>query len=326
MYFDFEFNLIRQTQEWLSNLNWLMHGVTDLGYGQFYYFCGALIFWCFSRRLGLRLLFISAISWAFNCLLKLSFHAPRPFWVDASVFNGVSHGGYGLPSGHAQSAMVFWGFLVHAGKRKIIWFGCGVMIFLIGLSRIYLGVHFPNQVIVGWIIGLGLIFVYLKNEERFFQWFSERRMIIQILTPLLISAFVIGIGLLIRWIFQDWTTPDLWIRMAPDTFKPWRLSNPFSVYSPVVSGAQVAGVLLGCVAGRHLVSLSGQRSWQKVLLKTVLGMLVLYGIYWLSRYWISVPRNWNFLVLVWRYIWSIVGGFWITGGAPLLFRKLGLEE
>lgn len=326
MYLNVELELIRQVQAWIPSLDWLMHAVTEIGYGKFYYFCGALIFWTVSRRLGFRLLFLSAFSWSLNCLLKLGFHAPRPFWVDSSVFNGVSHGGYGLPSGHAQSAVVFWGLLAQDGRRKFIWAGCGIMIFLIGLSRIYLGVHFPNQVIVGWVIGLCLVIACLFFEARFFQWFSSRRKLTQAMIPLLISGGIIGMGFLIRWIFQDWTTPEMWITNAPDTFKPWRLANPFSVYSPVIAGSQVAGILLGCVAGRHFISLDGQRTWGKIFIKAALGMLVLGGIYWLAKYRINVPQEWNFIILVYRYILSLAGGFWITGGAPLLFHKLGLEE
>lgn len=91
-----------------------------------------------------------------NYLLKLTFQRPRPHFaalVDAS--------GYSFPSGHAMVSAVFYGFLAY-----LIWLnirnlsirycgaiGLGILILLIGVSRIYLGVHYPSDVLAGFAAG-----------------------------------------------------------------------------------------------------------------------------------------------------------------------------
>src|SRR5215467_9665219 len=86
--------------------------------------------------------------------LKLSFHRLRPV-----PFVGTAPTTYSFPSGHALSSFCFYGVL--AGLlcariqsrviRALIWTGAGALVLAIGLSRIYLGVHYPTDVIAGYI-------------------------------------------------------------------------------------------------------------------------------------------------------------------------------
>jgi undecaprenyl-diphosphatase len=91
----------------------------------------------------------------------------------------ISHSGYAFPSGHALISMVFYGFIgyclvhvMHKSWQKWLT-GCiaGVVIFMIGFSRIYLGVHWASDVIGGWLAGgailILLILIFKKIQERF---------------------------------------------------------------------------------------------------------------------------------------------------------------
>ena len=88
--------------------------------------------------------------------LKEGFALARP----PEELHLVSVSGFGFPSGHAQMAMVVWGWFGHHYNRII---SASVMIFMVGFSRIYLGVHMPHQIIGGWAVGfvvfMGWIFV-----------------------------------------------------------------------------------------------------------------------------------------------------------------------
>jgi undecaprenyl-diphosphatase len=88
--------------------------------------------------------------------LKLAFHRPRPV-----AYFGTSPSSFSFPSGHALGAFCFYGVLTailaaRAKERKAkwcIWAGAALLIGMIGFSRIYLGVHYPSDVIAGYCAG-----------------------------------------------------------------------------------------------------------------------------------------------------------------------------
>ena len=89
-------------------------------------------------------------------VLKLSFHRPRP-----AAFFGVAPSSYSFPSGHALGSLCFYGILasvlsdrMRPGKQKFfVWLAAAFLVAMIGLSRIYLGVHYPSDVIAGYLAG-----------------------------------------------------------------------------------------------------------------------------------------------------------------------------
>jgi membrane-associated phospholipid phosphatase len=89
-------------------------------------------------------------------VLKLSFHRPRPV-----AFFGVAPSSYSFPSGHALGSLCFYGILaavlsdrMRSGKQKfVVWLAAALLVAMIGLSRIYLGVHYPSDVIAGYLAG-----------------------------------------------------------------------------------------------------------------------------------------------------------------------------
>jgi undecaprenyl-diphosphatase len=104
--------------------------------------------------------------------LKLAFHRARP----VPFFGGVPHT-YSYPSGHALSSLCFYGVLAglccariqSRAARILIWIAGGVLIVGIGLSRIYLGVHYPTDVIAGYLAGAlwvsTLLFPVLRHAK-----------------------------------------------------------------------------------------------------------------------------------------------------------------
>jgi len=121
--------------------------------------CGFL--WAMRERVGVLLLVIALVGGdAFNRLLKDAFGRPRPelFMLETPFARPVSAS---FPSGHATASMVLYLALAYllarlGGRGAFRWVViavAGLLILLIGLSRMYLGVHYPSDVLAGYIFG-----------------------------------------------------------------------------------------------------------------------------------------------------------------------------
>lgn len=103
-------------------------------------------------------------SFIFNFLLKQVFYRTRPF-----DFSLVEQGGLSYPSGHSMVTMSMYltiAFLLSRNKdnktKRDIYMGTGIFIVLMGISRMYLGVHWPTDIIGGFIMGY-LLYYYSIN-------------------------------------------------------------------------------------------------------------------------------------------------------------------
>ena len=102
---------------------------------------------------------------ALNVLLKQLVQRPRP-----DGFRLIAETGYSFPSGHSMVAMAFYGLLAwmvwhYERDRFVRWLcviGFGLVIALIGISRIYLGVHYASDVIAGFCVSLIWLALYTK--------------------------------------------------------------------------------------------------------------------------------------------------------------------
>ncbi|HHZ18936.1 MAG TPA: phosphatase PAP2 family protein [Firmicutes bacterium] len=128
--------------------------MSRLGEVVFYLPFIAIVYWCGSRRSGARLVLAIFFSGMVNTGLKLLFMRPRPIGVEGvrSLYTG-SAGGTSFPSGHTQQSAAFWRTLVLLYPRRLwAWLGT-LIVLLVGISRIYLGVHWPSDVLAGLVIG-----------------------------------------------------------------------------------------------------------------------------------------------------------------------------
>ena len=145
--------------------------VTDLGYHTFYYLVIAPLFWVVDRRRAGILFLLILASGLLNTEAKLLFHTPRPDPHLARVLDlrPYRSGSNAFPSGHAQNAVVFWMYLSWWVGRR--WFSglALTMVVLICFSRLYLGVHFPIDIIGGLVIGSATIALLPPVLERWSQ-------------------------------------------------------------------------------------------------------------------------------------------------------------
>jgi len=151
--------------EWINsirspNLTIFFQYVTWLGYKDFLFLFVPFCFWFFDRKVfGTFTLFVF-ISALINTYLKDFFQDPRPDVIlNIDPWASPVDLSYGFPSGHAQLAIVIWGFLFLNTKNIFLKILFVFLILTISLSRIYLGVHDISDVIGGIIFGLISIFL-----------------------------------------------------------------------------------------------------------------------------------------------------------------------
>lgn len=144
-----------QRTPWLDGL---MSAITELGDETIFMLAGLVILWCVNKRWGFRFLLVGLTGSIMNQLLKAIFLIPRS-WVQDPSFTIVESAragatGYSFPSGHTQSAATLFGTLAMWSRKWWSTLLCVVMVLLVGLSRMYLGVHTPLDVGVSLLTGV----------------------------------------------------------------------------------------------------------------------------------------------------------------------------
>ncbi len=135
-----------------------------------------------TRKIGITMLGAIVIGALItNITVKPLVARPRPFYDESSIFytwwkaaGAVPESGYSFPSGHATASMAAMMAFFLAGNKKYSWTGF-ILALLIGFSRIYLCVHYPSDVLFGFIVGIiagslsflivWLAYKYLKDTK-----------------------------------------------------------------------------------------------------------------------------------------------------------------
>lgn len=127
----------------------------------------AIVYWCVSKSFGTFLLMGWSANRLVNGVLKVTACAYRPWIRDASIVpygNAMTTAtGYSFPSGHSMNgATVFGGVAVRKDMPKVLRIVMGAIVVLIAFSRIFLGVHTPQDIIVGALAGLLVMWLVFK--------------------------------------------------------------------------------------------------------------------------------------------------------------------
>lgn len=152
----------------------------------------SVLYWCVNKKYGQRLIFALTGNIALNTGVKEFFKAPRPIGVKGIESMRTSTAtGYSFPSGHTQIGTTFWVSIMSIAKNRYVYIA-GTIIFLgIGISRLYLGVHWPIDVLFGWIFGIvfTLICNYILSkveENKKYRYFNF------VLIPMVLWIFVVN--------------------------------------------------------------------------------------------------------------------------------------
>ncbi len=288
---DWGVEVIRWLQQFSPALDWPFKSFNFLGNLEFFLLFMPLLYWCIDRRIGVRLVVLFLISAYINAVAKEIASQPRPFVYDASIKPLVHAGGGGLPSGHTQNAVVMWGYLAVRVKKLPMWLLAGVLMIGIPLSRVYLGVHFPTDLIGGYVIGAALLILYLKLAPGVEAWLAPKAIGWQL-------AAAIALPTVLIWFNLDGARYSL------------------------LAASVLLGFAPGMILERRWVRFHSDGSWLKRSVRLVVGLVIL-GALWKGLKVIFDGLAPQTLFRILRYT---LMGLWCAWGAPWLFVRLKLAR
>jgi len=278
--------------------------ITDFGSELGYIVILSLVYWCVNKSVGQGLAFAYLYTSVLNSWIKLIFGIPRP---DNPSINSVlddanfserltplRHGsGPSFLSGHTQGAVVVWGYLFYHFKQTWFRILAILLIVLIGFSRMYVGVHFPQDVVGGLIVGIIYLIVWILVEPGVMAWLSKQ-------TPSMKYALAVLVPLAI-WLVKP-------------------------VESTAVPMGAALGLGVGYVLEGQTIGFSVSGSTLRRILRGTIGLVIVLVFYFglspiFDTFDESMGEN---MENVWRLVRYALIGF--AGGwfMPWVFVKIGL--
>lgn len=264
--------------------------ITALGEEEFYFAALPLLLWSLEYSLAVRLVGFVLLSHYCNIFIKDLVREPRPFLSNPAI-QLISVGGYSFPSNHAQTGLVFWLGLGLVSARKWLYIFLAALVILIGGSRIYLGVHYPSDVLAGWLIGGSLLAVFYQSIS--------------------VSNLALFRGNWPNHALLALLIPGMLLIMSP-SHANWAIT------------AALSGGWCGCIFRQVVLKNIPERlpgSWGALFIRQIVGLatilLLLYGLKSLF------PDGQSQSALILRFIRYWLTAFWAVAGVPWLFGWLG---
>ena len=189
---EFQAEIIRTIQSAATPaLDMIFEGITMLGEDFFIIFVATLIYWCFSKEIGYWICWCLSFGNVFINTVKCIFRIDRPIGYEGiRTLREHTAPGYSFPSGHTHASSNFFFSAAKAFNKKWFWGIAIVIPAFVGLSRLYLGVHWPMDVVCGYIIGLLIPLLLWKIYKKF----SERKAFLFIISTLIYVPFFFVCG------------------------------------------------------------------------------------------------------------------------------------
>lgn len=291
-----------------------------LGQPEFFLLLIPLLYWCWDPRLGLRLGLLMGISGGLSVAAKIVFHLPRPYWVSPAVQALGSHPSFGLPSGHAQGAVTFWGLLAADARRRWVTLSVVGLVLLIGLSRIYFGIHFATDVIAGLAFGIVLLLGFLALERPVGRRIAALPVSSQVLLAFAGSLLLALVSLVALAALGDWEVPAAWAAGALE-----RSGQPIHPLDPG-DAVTAAGFFFGFAAGaaaawprRESTCIAAGKGSLR-LFCYIAGLLVT-GAVWFGL-GLLIPPDPTPVAYILQYLRAAVAAAWVSCGAPAVFARM----
>lgn len=284
-----------------------------------------VVFWCVDEKRGFKLGIVTMLSNGINVAIKETLRVPRPFTRDPSI-QMIAEKGFSTPSGHSQNSAAFFPVLLcgkaspHGEpKPKGRAFRIAAAVALpicIGVSRVYLGVHYPTDVLFGWTLGA------LISTSALFIIPATVRSLAQV-AP-------------VRAVVDSYKRYREEGGRSLRTFKIAAAAIPAFVLNAASRGdSSMGGMLFGFATGYILLTDGGKEdstesaafsassgSLAKKTARLVTGLAILALVFMGLK--MALPGEGSEWYSLCRFVRYGLTGFWASWGAPKFFLKIGL--
>lgn len=258
-----------------------------------------LVYWCIDKKRGYAVTLSMLTALITTQIVKAIVRYPRPFMVYPELIGGgrlETATGYSFPSGHSTGASSFYGSLAVLFRSRILRAIAIILIIMVPVSRMYLGVHWPMDVLAGTIIGLvsafmlAPMFLRMQESRKSFLAFTAIYGIICAVVSIL-TAILLDMGIIEALAFSD-------------------LSSNTAI---------AAGALIGGNMEKRYVDFTSDGSRGKKIARYLAGAVSAIAVT-ITLIMLPLPHYS-------RQFFAFAGlGFWVTAGYPAIAVKLGLME
>ncbi len=288
-------------ETFLHDMNWvfalrsdaltpIFRGFSWLGYITFFLIALPIGYWAWSKDKFTRLAILIFISALLNAFLKDLWQNPRPdpaFWLDHGA-----EGSFGMPSGHTQIGIVMWFWLAYEIKQKWAYVAAAIIASGIAFSRLYLGVHDVEDIIVGSALGFASLGLYWWFFTPTFKTWHD--------LPILARLGALSLALVA--VFALW---------------------PEGVGQNAAAGGFLIAWMAGAAYDSTYTRFEKPAEWWKAVLFSVVGT---FGMLFLYQYLVDFQEATAPDSIALTTVNGAVLGFYVTLIAPRLFQVLGLAQ
>ena len=288
----------------------IFKAITYLGEPVVFIIIIAIFFLIYNKTYAKTLAYSLLFSYYLNGVFKEVIQDPRP----ATNVPGPDHGfiepDYGFPSGHAQTAVSFWGHVGFEFKDKyeykniqIVPIIMSILIFLIAISRIIIGVHDLQDIIGGLLLGIGFLLLFIYIEPFLTEQFNKLNFLAKIIVTALIGIFLFLLGTLLF--------PSAGLGLV----------SPSLLYKDDGVFAQVGGSILGFGVGylleqKYIKYDPTQLTTKEKLINLTLGIIILLVVFVPFEYLLEIDS------VVYRFFRYALPTFILAYIVPLICTKI----
>lgn len=265
-----------------------------------------VIYWCINKKAGQRTLFALCGSLNINAWIKNFVKMPRPIGTEGLESLRVETAtGYSFPSGHTQTATTFWTSMMYLFRKSGIYIIGILMIIGAGISRLYLGVHWPMDVIVAWGFGIVLSIIFIK----LFDYIDDSK-----------NYYILVILMLIFGVCTYFVGGE-------DLYKMFGLYTGFAL-GYIVEDTFINFSTENETRRKNIFAkkTSKNEGLGKKILRFVVGIISLLAVYLLLNYVQDtlIVNKAEEIINIIKYLKYTIVVFWGVAGAPALFKLFKL--